>query len=1220
MKDYGKNSLKNKTNDRYHVYLLTLSKLFMLSDIKYKIKLMRLVICISLFFCIQTTYAQSDITLTFSQGHLGGVTALDISNNGNVVVSAGEDRLIKIWDVGQERLLRSIYAHDIGITDVSISKNSKYIVSSGLDHTIKIWSVDNGELLAKLTQLQETVQEVRFDNRKVIYINSIGDIFHWDWDSDNENSAYHWNKGMANGISRFIPMNNSNNVFIGNFKGEVQLWNTSSKKLKKSHQLHSDWVSGMVYIKSYKYLVSGSWDGSLAVWDVQNDSILQKINLKDASGIKDLCYSEENNMLIITSMGNHAYYYQISEGNLKQLSRFKRSGVSDTAFNANGEIGVISYLNGEIEMWDVKNIKLLSSWKPITSSAKRFNISSTSGDIAVASNLGEIKLWEFGSRSDLINWKAHTNEIVGLDYLANGNLVSCSTDSTIKIWNKNNHYTLLNSFHHEAAIHSAVMIGNNMLIADEHEDVFIVDLKNWSLEKIYSSYNKIMSICVKDDFSEVVLAFNNRKIGVLNLNNRQLSYIPVTDWTIKSIKYNHKGDRLLIGGKHQLNLLETENFTVLKTLDVASQVLDATFSIDDEYILVGEENGKLRSFKNDLSDEIYQYHQNHNNIEQVIDFPGKDVFITLSNNFSIHIWDLTSPNKYGGVYTNGESGWMVEHYSGLFDASESNMDDLYYVADREIIDISQLQNMYWEPGLGVKLFKGDALREVPLLNSISLFPQASLHKRGNKLVIDVIDRGGGIGKVGILVNGKEVMDDISDYKTTIKQLSFINGKQKERYLVPIDSIGYLFTSDHLNDITVIVENNEGTLNGRGLTIKHRDNSTTAIPNFYGIVIGVSDYRGTTLDLKYATKDAISISNTIQKSAGELFGENKVTIETFTTDAENEQYQPTKQNIKNSFDSLSTLMTPSDVLFIFMAGHGMSKKFKDGEEDFFFLTKDMITADIDDQEIREKYCISGKEWLDWMKKMPVTRQVFIMDACNAGQFAETILAVRNIDDESVRLRALERVRNRSGMYLLAGASADKLSYESSLYGQGLLTYAILDYFKTGNLRKGEFVDVQMLFGNAVDEVPRLAERFGASQQPEMRIPNGGDSFDIGRVTEIVKDQIRLNSNLPRIRYTQFEEETTWLDNLEISQKINKRLLAKSESQNNRNTPFIFSPYAQGDNVYQLKGKYSQVEEGVQLTVRLLENQQLKHEFEITDQDEQKLLDSVIFEIVSYFKSI
>ena len=32
-------------------------------------------------------------------------------------------------------------------------------------------------------------------------------------------------------------------------------------------------------------------------------------------------------------------------------------------------------INGEIEMWDVKNLKLLSSWKPITSSAEHFTIS-----------------------------------------------------------------------------------------------------------------------------------------------------------------------------------------------------------------------------------------------------------------------------------------------------------------------------------------------------------------------------------------------------------------------------------------------------------------------------------------------------------------------------------------------------------------------------------------------------------------------------------------------------------------------------------------------------------------------------------------------------------------------------------------------------------------------------------------------------------------------------
>lgn len=105
----------------------------MRSIIKNNILKLRLMVYISLFFCLPAAFCQNNIALTFSQGHLGAVTALDISTDGNIVISSGDDRKIKLWDVGQKRLIKTINAHEIGITDISLSSDNQYIVSSGFD-------------------------------------------------------------------------------------------------------------------------------------------------------------------------------------------------------------------------------------------------------------------------------------------------------------------------------------------------------------------------------------------------------------------------------------------------------------------------------------------------------------------------------------------------------------------------------------------------------------------------------------------------------------------------------------------------------------------------------------------------------------------------------------------------------------------------------------------------------------------------------------------------------------------------------------------------------------------------------------------------------------------------------------------------------------------------------------------------------------------------------
>ncbi|KXX67306.1 caspase family protein [Flammeovirga sp. SJP92] len=1194
----------------------------------------RLIILLNLLFCFPIfLFPQtSNITLTFSQGHLGEVTALDISKDASLVISAGKDKKVKLWDIEQERLLRTINAHEIEITDIALSFDKKFIATCGADHKVKVWQTKTGALLAEVEDLDDPVIEVKFLKNIVVFIDSQGNIYHWNW-QENEQDLRSWAHEMTGGISCFITKPKSNSwVAFGKYNGEVEIWNTTQKKLKYSKSLHDDWVTDLIYINSKKVIVSGGYDGTLRVWNQQTDAVSEPIRLPDNNAVRSITYSHSIDRLIVTSHGNHAYYYSLENDKLVLISTFEEREIVTNAFNRKGELAVVAYKNGEIALWEIKGSRLKAAWKPILDKAIGFSASLASNAIAVSSESGYVRLWESGSRGDLKKWKAHHQCVSSIFFNRRGELVTTSIDSTFKVWDHKNNYKLKFSknFNYPITIAKLHPVDTLAILANNGGDLILQNLNHLEeARKIFSSFNNITALDISLDGTKVALSLSNRTVHILDVRNnfKLLKKIRVSDWLINSLAFSLDGQSILIGGKNKLSLYSLSEGEILQERMVEHPVKSSTFTYDGKYILVAEESGQLQSFSSDLKNEVFNYVQSNGDIIELFDFPGKQVFVTLSNDFAVGIWDLESPYKYGAVLSDGDVGWVVEHFSGLFDASEANMNNLYYVVDNETIDLGQLQGMYWEPGLGTKLFNGQPLREVPLLSTVSLFPEANSYTKNNKLYIEVFDRGGGIGKVSVLVNNKEVLDDASPYKVAIDvnhlNLNILKQKQQTvKYAVPMEKLSYLFQSgDALNQITIKVENKQGTLSGRGLTIKHKSKNTQKeIPSFYGIVIGVSDYRGNTLDLKYAASDAEKIASSIQESAEELFGEHRVKVDLFSTSSENPLYQPSKENIKRSFDSLQVLANPSDVLFVFLAGHGMAVQEQNGDEDFYYLTKDMMTADLKDTSIRDNYTIAGKEWLDWMKKIPITRQVFIMDACNAGKFAETIIAMRNVDDESVRLRALERVRSRSGMYLLAGSAADKVSYESTMYGQGLLTYAILDYLKRGTLRKGEFLDVQMMFGNAVDEVPRLAERFGASQQPEMRIPEGGDSFDIGRVTDEVKNGIDISTALSRISSSDIEEDSSWVDHEGLSKAIDERLLRLSEGLNSGYNYFTFSPFAKGVDVYQVKGRYSVVNDSISLTMKIVEGKSEKYHKVYLAKEKESLIEECIIDILNFFKDL
>src|SRR5262249_49658780 len=145
-----------------------------------------------------------------------------------------------------------------------------------------------------------------------------------------------------------------------------------------------------------------------------------------------------------------------------------------------------------------------------------------------------------------------------------------------------------------------------------------------------------------------------------------------------------------------------------------------------------------------------------------------------------------------------------------------------------------------------------------------------------------------------------------------------------------------------------------------------------------------------------------------------------------------------------------------------------------------------------------------------KKVPALHEMMILDTCAAGEIEKRLVEKRGVPGDQIR--AIERLRDRTGFYVLMGSAADAPSYEATQFGQGLLTYALLRGMKGAALRDGQFVDVATLFQRVADDVPELAKDIGGIQQPRIAMP-GGASFDIGQLSTEDRQAIPLATARP-----------------------------------------------------------------------------------------------------------
>jgi WD40 repeat protein len=77
-------------------------------------------------------------------------------------VTACEDGKLRVFSVGDWKLLQTLTGHHGPVHRAEFSPNGEWIASAGEDQTIRVWSAEDGTLLQTLQESQEPLLDVAF--------------------------------------------------------------------------------------------------------------------------------------------------------------------------------------------------------------------------------------------------------------------------------------------------------------------------------------------------------------------------------------------------------------------------------------------------------------------------------------------------------------------------------------------------------------------------------------------------------------------------------------------------------------------------------------------------------------------------------------------------------------------------------------------------------------------------------------------------------------------------------------------------------------------------------------------------------------------------------------------------------------------------------------------------------------------------------------------------
>lgn len=532
----------------------------------------------------------------------------------------------------------------------------------------------------------------------------------------------------------------------------------------------------------------------------------------------------------------------------------------------------------------------------------------------------------------------------------------------------------------------------------------------------------------------------------------------------------------------------------------------------------------------------------------------------------IRFWDERVQRVLCTLYLLQPDGWVVVDGEARFDSSEgARARGLHWVSGSEIIELSQLADRYWDPGLLGKCLgtNPDPLRSVPPLGVDQLFPNVhvAVPAPGTAVVrLELTDRGGGIGETVVLLNGKEL--ELGGRRKSVPSPSGTT-------TYDLDLTGHAGLRPGVeNQVEIVAYNRRGDLHSRGMPLVWvaPGQPTVVARHLWGVVCGVSDYSGSDIDLQYAAEDAADMWAAVRLAYGSWMGPDHVHLALLSTSRAAGALRPNRENLVRALAECRQA-GPDDIFFLYLSGHGVNRGGEDG--DFYFLLTDANGSDMVGTEMRSDVAVSAAELRGLIRDIPARgRQVLILDTCAAGKALGRLADPRDVPGSQVR--ALERLASRTGVYVLAGCAADQASYEASRYGQGVLTYSLLLGLRGAALRDDEWIDVRKWFEFAEDAVPRFARDVGGIQRPIVQGPGGG-SFDLGRLTSQARQGIPLRVPKPVLLRSSFQDENKRRDALGLATRVNGAL--RDLAATGRDAPLVYVDADEMPDSHQVVGRYT-----------------------------------------------